>query len=95
MQTLKCVKCGTLYTPERERQWGRTRGSSGYGPRPVCTAIVPNPYAKKARRTGETPGQVCGGSLGVENTPDTDVPGLRAQGALIDEEPITARGRRR
>jgi hypothetical protein len=58
-----CEFCGAVYPVAHVREWGRDGHGDGYGPRPLCTNLVPNPFAPRVRETGETPLQVCGGPL--------------------------------
>lgn len=90
MDVLQCVRCGTAYTTERDTAWGRTKGSNGYGPRPCCTALVPNEYAPRTA-SGEIPQQVCGGQL-IAKTETEATATATARGValkVIAEEPIT------
>jgi hypothetical protein len=90
MHGLTCVRCGTVYTADREKGWGRTKGSDGYGPTPRCTELVPAPYAPKTPG-GEVPLQVCGGTLAAEHIDEsTDTGRARAANVRL-EEPITTR----
>lgn len=56
--SLKCIRCDTVWPDELELEWGQTMESSGYGPRPVCVALV-------EARNGSL--EVCRGSLGHTN----------------------------
>lgn len=53
---------GRVYPVDHVEKWGRTVESDGYGPRPCCTALIPNPYAPLAS-DGSVPLQVCGSQL--------------------------------
>lgn len=50
-----CVKCQTHHDIGILNNWGGHPGTQGLGPRPVCSALVPN-----ARATGN---EVCRGML--------------------------------
>lgn len=37
-----CSNCEKEYHGEHVKNWGKTQESQSYGPRPVCTALVPD-----------------------------------------------------
>lgn len=82
MLVYESVRAGKFYPIEHVTQWGRTKQSDGYGPRPCCTALVPNPYAPKAP-DGSTPLQVCGGELVARDVPDAEI---TTRGGLVNIE---------
>jgi hypothetical protein len=62
MIVYRCAGCEHEWPAKYVTGWGRDGAGDGYGPRPICTHLVPNAYAAKCS-DGSTPEQVCGGQL--------------------------------
>jgi len=52
-----CSSCGAEYRAEYVKDWGKHAESNGCGPRPTCTALVPDHLGS---------GQMCRGQLMAE-----------------------------
>ncbi len=59
---LECVRCGATYGDELDKDWGRTKETSGHGPVPRCVALVDAPHAPLTS-SGEVPQEQCNGSF--------------------------------
>ena len=55
----QCSQCEALYGSAIEKDWGKTRETSGLGPQVKCPAIVLDENTRA--------GRVCGGTLGLVN----------------------------
>jgi len=82
----RSVGSGKVYPVDHVLKWGRTLESDGYGPRPCCTALIPNEYAPKAP-DGATPLQVCGSQLVAESITDAALGRERELGNLVEIHP--------
>lgn len=64
---LRCLRCGKDWSVDHANSWGHTQESSGMGPDPKCTALIPDLNAPKARTADpsrfEVPNRMCGGQL--------------------------------
>lgn len=61
-----CSRCEAVHPKEHGSQWGKTKESDGYGPRAICTALVPNGVRSLDPQRGMIEGmQVCGGDLAL------------------------------
>lgn len=60
MLVLECASCGAQYPADLKKKWGRTQETAGYGPSPVCVALVPQSQDPDDK---DGPREVCTGVL--------------------------------